>query len=196
MKILIAISGKGSIAASIMYKSKAYNKNSNYEVSNVLRLGEDSKYYMRYFAGIRVSTMVYVLPEDFEWMLSNYMKKHNCDFLVLAGYNKILSPEFVKKWKNKILNIHPGLLPETAGLYGLNVHRKILNLEGERFPYTKAYVHLVNKKVDEGKILATSPEIPVLDNDTPETLQERVKQEEYKLYPIVLNQISTGEIVI
>ncbi|MDB3855468.1 formyltransferase family protein [Euryarchaeota archaeon] len=93
---------------------------------------------------------------------------------------RILSPKFVKKWKGRLINIHPSLLPKYPGAYA---HRDALD-DGAKI--TGCTVHLVDEGVDTGEILAQS-EVPIFDSDTIEILQERVKKAEHLLYPKVLD---------
>lgn len=109
--------------------------------------------------------------------------------VVLAGSLKILSPEFVRRWPNRIINIHPSLIPSFCGrgYYGLKVHEAALR---RGVKVTGATVHLVNDVPDRGKILLQKA-VDVLPDDTPETLQRRVmEQAEWKLLPQAVEQIA------
>lgn len=120
--------------------------------------------------------------------------KHNVNTVILAGYMKKLDPRVIEYFNGRVLNIHPALLPKFGGegMYGINVHRAVLEA-GEK--KSGATVHLVTAEYDKGKILMQM-EVDVLPNDTPETLAERVLQIEHKLYTEVLKKISLGEITI
>ena len=121
-------------------------------------------------------------------------KSHNVDTVVLAGYMKLISQSLIETFNNRVLNIHPALLPKFGGkgMYGMNVHKAVIDTKETM---TGATIHLVNPHYDDGKILA-QVEIPVLPNDTPETLAGRVLQEEHKLYSSTLIKISNGEIIL
>lgn len=105
--------------------------------------------------------------------------------VVLSGYMRILTPSFVKRWKGRLVNIHPSLLPKYPGAHA---HRDAL-ADGAKV--SGCTVHLVNEGVDSGYILAAE-EVPVLDGDSEEDLQERVKKVEQILYPEVLDQLAAG----
>ena len=113
------------------------------------------------------------------------------DVVLLAGFMKILSSTFIQAFRNRILNIHPSLIPAFSGkgYYGLKVHEAVLK---KGVKVTGATVHLVNEEVDGGKILAQKA-ITVKENDTPETLQQRVMEEaEWQIYPEVLRDWALG----
>ena len=119
---------------------------------------------------------------EFEAELVEYLKESRIDVIILAGFLGILSAEFVLKWPDKILNIHPSLIPAFCGkgYYGLKVHEAALE-RGVKI--TGATVHLVNEIPDGGKILLQKA-VEILPDDTPEILQRRVmEQAEWILLP-------------
>ncbi|OFO30025.1 phosphoribosylglycinamide formyltransferase [Fusobacterium sp. HMSC064B11] len=101
------------------------------------------------------------------------------DYIILAGYLSILNEKFIKKWDKKVINIHPSLLPKFGGkgMYGIKVHEAVIKA-GEK--ESGCTVHFVNKGIDAGEII-TNVKVPVLEDDTPETLQKRVLEQEHKL---------------
>ncbi|MDI9371273.1 MAG: phosphoribosylglycinamide formyltransferase [Synergistaceae bacterium] len=110
------------------------------------------------------------------------LKERGIELLVMAGFLTILSPGFVKSFENRIINVHPSLIPSFCGegFHGLRVHESVLR-RGVKI--TGATVHLVDEIPDGGPILAQEA-VPVLDGDTPETLQRRVmEQVEWRLLP-------------
>jgi phosphoribosylglycinamide formyltransferase-1 len=109
------------------------------------------------------------------------------DLIVLAGFLSILKPEFCENWNGKIINIHPALLPKFGGkgMWGMNVHHAVIEA-GEK--ESGATVHFVTSGIDEGDaILQKSFE--VTENDTPETLAEKVHLVEYEIFPIAINKV-------
>jgi phosphoribosylglycinamide formyltransferase-1 len=110
------------------------------------------------------------------------------DLIALAGYLRLVPLAVIKRYPDRILNIHPALLPKFGGkgMYGLNVHRAVL-AAGEKA--SGATVHYVDEDYDRGKIIAQQ-EVPVLPNDTPETLAARVLEIEHKLYPETLERVA------
>lgn len=107
------------------------------------------------------------------------LAKHKIDLICLAGYMRIISPEFIKSYPNKIINIHPTLLPKYPGLH---VHEKVI-AAGEK--ESGCTVHFVDEGVDTGKIIAQR-KVPVLAGDTPDSLAARVLVQEHQLYSEVL----------
>lgn len=120
----------------------------------------------------------------------NAFRKHNVNIIVLAGYMRKVSPRIIKEWEGRILNIHPALLPKFGGkgMWGMHVHEAVLEAGEEVSGPT---VHIVDEHFDHGRILAQL-EVPVMPDDTPETLATRVLEKEHSIYPLVLAQISEG----
>ena len=105
--------------------------------------------------------------------------------IVLSGYMRILTQNFVRKWKGRLVNIHPSLLPKYPGAHA---HRDAL---ADGATVSGCTVHLVDEGVDSGMILAQS-EVPVHPNDTESDLQERIKKVEHELYPKIIDKLATG----
>lgn len=125
---------------------------------------------------------------QFEASLLSLLKENEIDAVVLAGFLVILSPEFVSNFKNKIINIHPSLLPSFGGegFYGLRVHQAVLD---SGVKVTGATAHIVSGEVDRGEILVQKA-VDVKEGDTPQSLQLRVMQEaEWVILPEALNLI-------
>ena len=104
------------------------------------------------------------------------LKKHQVKMICLAGFMKLLSRNFITKFKGKILNIHPSLLPQYKGL---NTHQRALN-NNEK--YSGCTVHLVNSKLDSGKIVLQK-KVKISKNETVKSLAKKVLVQEHKLYP-------------
>ena len=117
------------------------------------------------------------LSDEISSILENNEEK--TDYIILAGYLSILSNSFIEKWTEKIINIHPSLLPKFGGkgMYGMNVHRAIIEAKEKE---SGATIHFVDSGIDTGKII-TQVKVPVLENDSPEDLQKRVLEQEHKL---------------
>ena len=116
------------------------------------------------------------------------------DLIVLAGYLSILDGEILKEFKDRIINIHPSLIPSFCGdkMYGIHVHNAV-RASGVRF--TGCTVHFVNEEVDGGAIILQEV-VPVHFDDTAEDIQKRVLVEEHKLLPKAIDLISKGKIEI
>ena len=120
--------------------------------------------------------------EAFEAALTEQLKEHRIDLIVLAGFLSILSEAFVKQWPDRIINVHPSLIPSFCGkdYYGLHVHEAALE---KGVKVTGATVHIVNEIPDGGRILLQKA-VEVQPDDTPEILQRRVmEQAEWILLP-------------
>jgi phosphoribosylglycinamide formyltransferase-1 len=109
------------------------------------------------------------------------VQQHKVDLIVLAGYLGILKGDILKVYKDRIINVHPALLPKFGGpgMYGLHVHQAVIDAKETISGCT---VHLVSETIDGGKILLQA-KVPVLPNDTAQTLATRVLQQEHKLLP-------------
>ena len=127
--------------------------------------------------------------DEFDEALNETLKKANIELLCNAGFKRLLGKEFVEKWRNKQLNIHPSLLP---AFKGLNTHERALDTDVKIAGCT---VHFVRFEMDEGPIVAQAA-VPVLQGDTPETLGERVLKAEHQIYPEALRKVASGEVKI
>lgn len=137
----------------------------------------------------------YDSQELFENAFYNLLAGYEVDLIVLAGFLLILPEKIVKHYKNRIINIHPSLIPAFCGkgFYGLKVHEAALD-RGVKI--TGATVHFVDEGTDTGPIILQKA-VPVLDNDTPEILQKRVmEQAEWQILPEAVRLISEGRVVI
>ena len=120
--------------------------------------------------------------ESFEGLLDKLLKKNNINLICLAGFMKILSKDFVKKWTKMILNIHPSILPRFKGL---NAQKQAIENNAK---YSGCTVHFVNSKLDGGKIILQK-KIKIFKKDTAISLKKRVQKEEYLLYPRAIKKI-------
>ena len=128
---------------------------------------------------------------DFEEALSQHLKEREIDLIILAGFMRILSASFTSAWPNRILNVHPSLIPAFCGkgFYGLRVHEEAL---ARGVKVTGATVHFVNEIPDGGEIILQKA-VDVLPGDTPEILQKRVmEQAEWILLPQAAELVSKG----
>ena len=127
--------------------------------------------------------------ENFEEQIIEALENNKTDLIVLAGFMCILSERFTKKYENRILNVHPSLIPSFCGegFYGLKVHEAALNYGVK---VTGATVHFVNEIPDGGKIILQKA-VNIEEGDTPEILQKRVmEQAEWKILPEAVEKIS------
>ena len=129
------------------------------------------------------------LKEDFEGEILKNLKKEKIELIVLAGYMRLLSPDFIRAYKDKILNIHPALLPSFKGTHGIK----------DAFEYgvkvTGLTVHFVTHDMDAGPIILQSP-VMVKEDDTEEMLADAIHREEHKIYPEAIRLFVEGKLRI
>lgn len=110
--------------------------------------------------------------EEYDARVAKLFLSHQIDLVVLIGYMRILSANFISHWQNKIINVHPSLLPAHAGLMDLDVHRAVINANEKQ---SGCSVHIVTETVDAGPVLLQKS-CEVLEDDTPESLKVRVQE--------------------
>ncbi|HTK81035.1 MAG TPA: phosphoribosylglycinamide formyltransferase [Bacteroidota bacterium] len=132
--------------------------------------------------------------EEFTTKLSKILEQHGANFIVLAGYMKKIDSSLIRRYKNRMLNIHPALLPAFggAGMYGMHVHEAVL---AQRATVTGATVHIVDEEYDRGPIVLQR-EVNVSPDDTPESLSKKVLRIEHELYPEAVRLFAEGQIEI
>jgi phosphoribosylglycinamide formyltransferase-1 len=140
-------------------------------------------------AGVKASFIDHTLyeeREDFERELDERLREDGVQFIALAGFMRILTPWFVDKWRDRLINIHPSLLPAFKGVH---THDRALE-SGVRIH--GATVHYVRPEMDDGPIIGQAA-VPVLAGDTPDALAARVLEAEHKLYPACLRLVAEGK---
>ncbi len=147
----------------------------------------------------KFSIDAYVLKEkefntvsDYVEKMRSLLQKYNVDYILLAGFLRKVPSEIVEEYKNRILNIHPALLPKYGGkgMYGLNVHKAVID---NKEKVTGVTIHFIDVEYDRGRIIVQK-KVRVKKNDTPETLQKRVLQVEHKIYPKVVAKLCKGKL--
>ena len=179
--IAVFISGKGTnfknlIQYSLKKKSKFKIKLAVSNNSNAKGLEYAKKYK------IKKKIINYKNLTNSEIHILNDLNKENINIICLAGFMKILTANFIKKFKGKIINIHPSLLPKYKGL---NTHQRALD---NKEKYSGCTVHFVNSKLDAGKIILQK-KVKIYKNDTSKKLSERILKQEHLLYPKALEKI-------
>lgn len=124
--------------------------------------------------------------EEYDGEVLKMIEPYGVDLIALAGFMRILSPRFVKAYKDRIINIHPALLPSFPGV---NAARQALEAGVK---HTGVTVHFVDEGVDTGPIILQTV-VPVLDGDTEESLLERIHDEEHRIYPEAISLIASGK---
>jgi formyltetrahydrofolate-dependent phosphoribosylglycinamide formyltransferase len=132
--------------------------------------------------------------DSFAHHLLEVLRRHDVNFIALAGYMKLLPSAIITTYRQRIVNIHPALLPKFGGkgMYGLHVHEAVLKA-GEH--ESGASVHFVDEVYDHGTVILQK-RVPVRPDDTPETLAARVLAVEHEIYPEVLRRFARGDISI
>ena len=143
---------------------------------------------------IIINAVQYPNPHTRDEFLIETCLKAEIDLICLAGYMKMLPPAFVKQYENKILNIHPGLLPEFGGkgFFGMRVHEAVIN-SGKR--ESGATVHFVDEIYDHGPIILQK-KVEVLETDTAESLAARILKLEHELFPEVVKAFCENKIIM
>ncbi len=129
----------------------------------------------------------YESRENFDKDIVKLIEPYNLDLIILAGYMRIISPEFVRAYKGKIINIHPALLPSFPGI---NSARQALEYGVK---YTGVTVHFVDEGVDTGPIVLQSI-VEIEDGDTEESLLQKIHKVEHQIYPQAIELVSSGQI--
>ena len=181
LKTAVFISGTGSNLKNLIVHSK--KKNSKFIIDLIIsnNLGARGLNYAKQF-NINKKIINFSNPKKAEKIVLNELKKKKIELVCLAGFMKILSKNFIKKFEGKIINIHPSLLPKYKGL---NTHRRVL-INSEK--YSGCTVHYVNSGLDSGKIILQK-KVKVFKNDTVKKLSQRILKQEHYLYPKALRKI-------
>jgi phosphoribosylglycinamide formyltransferase-1 len=148
----------------------------------------------RAIPAIHLSRKQFASEEEFSNRLLSLLEIHGTGLILLAGYMKLVPGRVIARYRNRILNIHPALLPKFggAGMYGIHVHEAVV-AAGEK--ESGVTIHCVDEAYDRGAILLQK-RVPVLPEDSAESLAARVLTVEHELYPEALRQIASGEILL
>lgn len=144
--------------------------------------------------GIYINRNDFQTQQEYEEYMTKTLKTYNVDLVLLAGFMKVLSPIFIAEFKNRIMNIHPALIPAFCGMgfYGSRVHKAVLDYGVK---VTGATVHFVDEGADTGPIILQEV-VPVLDDDTIDSLAARVLEVEHKIFPEAVRLFSEGKLLL
>jgi phosphoribosylglycinamide formyltransferase-1 len=140
-------------------------------------------------AGIETLFMdpgIFKSEEDYDKAIIKYLKDQNVELICLAGYMRVLTPHFVRVFKDRIMNVHPALLPSFKGVNGIK------DALDYGVKITGPTVHFVTEEVDAGPVIMQSA-VGVKDDDTEDSLRERVHEEEHKIYPRAIKDVVEGK---
>ena len=196
MKIAVLVSGGGTNLQAIL-ESERRGENPNGKVALVVA-SKPGVYALERAASFGVPTAVvsrkdYATSEEFDAALLSVLQENGIELVVLAGFLSVLGPSVIAAYPNRILNVHPSLIPSFCGpgFYGLRVHEAAL---ARGVKVTGATVHFVNEVCDGGPILLQKA-VEIQPGDTPEVLQKRVMVEaEWKLLPRAIAMVCNGEV--
>jgi len=192
MKIGVLASGSGTNLQAIIDK---LHRDENVDIQIAVVISDNEHAYALERArragipAVFIDMSKYPSREEFDEEIDKVLREYEVELVVLAGYMKVLQPPFVRKWRNRIMNIHPALLPAFPGTHAV---RDALRY-GVKI--TGVTIHFVDEGVDTGPIIAQVP-VPVYDDDTEETLHNRIHVEEHKLYPEVIKLYAEGRISV
>ena len=181
IKTAVFFSGTGSNLRSLIKFSKL--KSSPIFINLIItnnKLAKGLKYSVIF--KIKKKIIKFKNKDAAENKILNELKKNKIELICLAGFMKILSNNFIKNFKGKILNIHPSLLPKYKGL---NTHQRAIENKDK---YSGCTVHFVNSKLDSGKIIVQK-KVRILKKETPDSLAKKILAQEHKLYPKAILKI-------
>ncbi|RFB81062.1 phosphoribosylglycinamide formyltransferase [Methylovirgula sp. 4M-Z18] len=191
LRTAVFISGRGSNMQSLILAARAPDFPA--EIALVLSNRPDAA-GLRFAADHGIATAavdhkIYAGREAFEASVQALLDVHRIELICLAGFMRLLTAGFVARWQNRMINIHPALLPAYRGLH---THERALQ-DGVKIH--GCTVHFVVPAMDEGPIIAQAA-VPVLDEDTPDSLGKRVLEQEHKIYPLALQLVAQGRLTI
>jgi phosphoribosylglycinamide formyltransferase-1 len=189
-------SGGGSNLQSIIDQSQAGNLDAvvSVVISNNSKSGALERARNHNIAGYHISGKTHPDPKAYVAAIQEALSKHEVKLIALAGYMKLLPPEVIREYANRIVNIHPALLPSFGGkgMYGHHVHEAVL---ASGCKVSGVTVHIVNEQYDEGPIVAQRC-VKIAEGDTPETLAARVLIEEHRIYPDAIQLFAQDRIKV
>ena len=198
MRVAVLVSGGGTNLEAIL-RSLKQGSITNAEVSVVISNKKEAYALERAknhgIEGICISPKEYTDRSEFGLAMVEALKARDIDLVVLAGYLVILPVELIRAYENRMINIHPSLIPAFCGkgFYGLKVHEEVLK---RGCKVTGATVHFVDEGTDTGPIIVQKA-VEVLEGDTPEILQQRVmEQAEWQILPYAIDLIANGKVQV
>ena len=191
-RIAVLASGSGSNLEAMLAHQDRLGDRRNGTIALVASDRADAKALER-ARGRGIPAALIADPSD-PAAIETLLGKHGIELIALAGYLKLVPPDVTRRRRGRIMNVHPTLLPAFGGhgLYGLRAHRAVL-AAGVRV--TGVSVHFIDESYDRGPLIAQWP-VPVLGDDTPESLAARVLAVEHALYPRVVDAVASGRITL
>ena len=186
-KVIIFASGSGSNALKIF---EYFNNNQNIIIDSIY-CNNPRANVINVFQKLSIKTVLFNKKELYESAFLEAIISTNPDLIVLAGFLLKIPEKMVSAFENRIINIHPSLLPKYGGkgMYGLNIHKEVL-LNKEKF--SGLTIHYVNKEYDKGAVIFQK-KIKINEKETPESLSSKVLKLEHENYPIIIEKILNNE---
>ncbi len=196
LRVCVFASGRGSNLLSLLQhieeglvKAQVVMVISNKSTAGALEIARSHG-----IPAVHISDTHFASEKEYIERLLSLLKQYDVQLIVLAGYLKMIPAEIVERYRHRIINIHPALLPSFGGkgLYGHHVHQAVLEYGCK---VSGATVHLVDVEYDSGAPIIQKC-VPVLDDDTPETLAERVLQVEHEILPQAVQLFAENRVVV
>ncbi len=186
-RVGVLISGGGSNMAALIAAASdpAYPAEIVCVVSNIASAGGLAKAAAAGIATAVVDHKSFADRESFERAVVAELERHDVELVALAGFMRLLTPWFIERWHDRLVNIHPALLPSYKGLH---THARAL---ADGVKIAGCTVHFVRPEMDVGPIIVQAA-VPVLDGDTADTLAARVLRQEHRIYPLALARVASG----
>ena len=186
-KVIIFASGSGSNALKIF---EYFNNNQNIIIDSIY-CNNPRANVISIFQKLSIKTVLFNKKELYESAFLEAIISANPDLIVLAGFLLKIPEKMVSAFENRIINIHPSLLPKYGGkgMYGLNIHKEVL-LNKEKF--SGLTIHYVNKEYDKGAVIFQK-KIKINEKETPESLSSKVLKLEHENYPLIIEKILNNE---
>ena len=191
MKVGVLISGRGSNLRSLI-EAQVRGQLSAEIVTVISNVPDAPGLEIAKSHGVRsevINHKEFDSQKSFEETLNKALILADTDLICLAGFMRILSDNFVSKWKDRLINVHPSLLPSFKGL---NTHERALKAG---VCFTGCTIHFVRAAMDDGPIILQAA-IPTLAQDTPETLANRVLEQEHIIFPLAVRKIAEGRVKV
>lgn len=188
-RIAVLASGNGSNAENLAHY---FNASVHAKVALIIS-NKPSAYVLERAKNLGIPSIVRTGNEMNESeIILNILKEHDISWIVLAGYLLKIPNYLIQRYPNKIINIHPALLPLYGGkgMYGMNVHNAVVEASEEESGIS---IHFVNEAYDEGKILFQS-RVKLASGETPDSLAQKIHELEYKYFPQIVEKVISGEI--
>lgn len=191
MSIAVFVSGSGTNLQAIIDAV-----NSGYIKAQIALVVSDNRnaYALERAKNAKIETLfmdprIFKSKEDYDKAIMKYLKDTNVELVCLAGYMRVLTPHFIREYKDRIMNIHPALLPSFKGLNGVK------DALDYGVKITGPTVHFVTEEVDAGPVIIQSV-VSVEDDDTEDSLREKVHKEEHKIYPKAIKDFVEGRLEV